>query len=100
MEQGPQSQLEQRLQAALEQVAADRIRLDALIARLDALEVPIDRREVQDELDRMDDHLHAITERVARLEAATEPAAARPRGLIGALRAERPPAEDDPPAPS
>jgi hypothetical protein len=97
MEQGSESRLEQRLQAALEQMAADRIRLDALIARIDALEVPLDRREVQDELDRLDDHLQAITARVARLDATADPAATRPRGLIGALRAERPPSEEDAP---
>ena len=89
MEHGPESQLH----AALEQMAADRTRLDALIARIDALEVPIDRTEVQEELDRIDEHLLAVTVRVAKLEASgdrPDPPAPRSRGVIGALRSERP----------
>jgi hypothetical protein len=81
-------------------MAADRIRLDALIARIDALEVPIDRAEVQDELDRMAEHLQAVTARVAKLEVAPDqqpdPPAPRPRGVIGALRAERPASDGGP----
>jgi hypothetical protein len=57
---------------------------------------------VQEELDRMAEHLQAVTARVAKLEAApdqpADPPAPRPRGVIGALRADRP-ASDGSPAP-
>ncbi len=99
MLQGPESQLQHQLQAALEQMAAERMRLDALFARIDALEVPIDRAEVQEELDRMGEHLQAVTARVAKLEAARpDSPAPRSRGVIGALRTERA-APDGAPAP-
>ena len=92
MEQIPGSHLRFELQAVAERATADRARLEALIDRVDALGVPIDRKHVQEEIDLMAALLQSVVERVAALEAhcGLGTTAPRARGVIGALRTERP----------
>ncbi len=90
--------LEMVVEMVVEQVEVDRARLDAVAARLDALEleVPLGQVEMQEEIDRLEALLESAVTRLAELEAA-EPPAPRPRGVIGALRVERPLAGGDTP---
>jgi len=77
-------------------MALDRAKLDAVVARVDALELemPLGQVELQEELDRLEAQLRAVVARLAKLEA-DEPASGRARGVIGALRVDRPGSDAD-----
>ena len=99
MEPRPQTPSERDLHDLLGLVTAESTRLDAVTKRVDALEieVPLGHVELREEIDVLEARLEALLARLARLEAAepAEPTAARQRGVIGALRVERPAPDDD-----
>jgi hypothetical protein len=87
----PHNLSEHDLPQLVQQISVDRARVDAVTARVDALEleVPLGQVEMQEELDRLETQLEAVMARLAKLEA-IEPPVTRTRGVIGALRVDRP----------
>lgn len=75
-------------------IEAERARIDALLSRVGALEVelPLGQVEVHEEVAALEARLDAALARLSKLEA---PESARPRGVIGALRVDRPGGEPD-----
>jgi uncharacterized coiled-coil protein SlyX len=92
----PQRPRRRELEETIQQMALDRAKLDAVVARVDALELemPLGQVELQEEIDRLDAQLQAVLTRLVKLEA-DGPASNRSRGVIGALRVERPGGDAD-----